>query len=166
VRRPTLQELLDAFVVRTELEVMAVRLAFPHLTVADVGHLAQLIEQMEQGAHDKDLHAETIADVSFHGRIIELTGNRVLQRAWQTTEPFSRTYITMLVPDNDPLQIAHLHPPIVEALRTGDVEQVVAAVRGHFERAADIIRRAWASEGEDAKPATVLPRRRERRGDD
>ena len=46
VRSLTPQELIDAYQVREALEVMAVRLAIPRLTEADLARLDQLMERM------------------------------------------------------------------------------------------------------------------------
>jgi len=162
VRRPTTTELLEALVVRTELEVLAARLALPRLTSADLDELEGFIEQMRQAARDDDPHAEAIADASFHGRIVELSGNAVLQRVWRTMEPFSRTYISTSLPGYDQQQVADLHPPVLTALRTGDPDRVVAAVRHHFDRAAATLKRLWSDEetpGADRAPVGVPPRK-------
>ncbi|HET6414184.1 MAG TPA: GntR family transcriptional regulator [Anaeromyxobacter sp.] len=167
VRRPTADELLDAFVVRAELEVLAVRLALPRLTDGELDRLAGLIEQMQKGAREGDLHAEAIADAAFHSRIVELTGNAVLQRVWRTTEPFSRTYITIVVRRDDPYQIVDLHWPVLEALRSRDPERAASAIRTHFEEAAGMVGRLWSKEEispAERAPATILPGRLARDG--
>lgn len=139
VRRPTSAELLEAVVVRTELEVLAARLAVTHLDDEDLEQLADFIEQMKQAAAEGDRHAEAMADAAFHNRMVELAGNAVLQRMWQTMEPFSRTYITTAAGGADQHQIAELHPPVLEALRSRDPERAMRAVRRHFEQAAAML---------------------------
>jgi DNA-binding GntR family transcriptional regulator len=75
VRRPSAAELLEAFVVRTELETLAAQLAIPHLADADLAELAGYIATMQRSADTGDAHAEATADAAFHGRIVELSGN-------------------------------------------------------------------------------------------
>jgi len=162
VRRPSSTELLDAFVVRSELEVLAARLALPHLTDADLDRLGGLIEEMAKKAKAGDLHGEAIADAAFHGRIVELAGNAVLQRVWRTTEPFSRTYITIVVRRDDPNQIVDLHWPVLESLRTRDPERVAAAIRKHFEEAAGMVGSLWRDNGaatDNGAAKTIIPGR-------
>ncbi len=136
VRRPSPEELVEAFAVRSQLESLATRLAIPHLTGTDLEHLAELVRRMQKCARERDSHAEAIADAAFHSRIVDLAGNAVLQRVWQTLEPFPRTYITIVARGDDRLEIADLHQPILEALRGRDAARAEAAIRRHFDVAA------------------------------
>jgi DNA-binding GntR family transcriptional regulator len=72
------------------------------------------------------------ADARFHGSILGVGDNSTLERVWRSLEPFSRTYITLVVPGADPQWSADLHVPILEALQARDVERVVAALERHF----------------------------------
>jgi DNA-binding GntR family transcriptional regulator len=132
VRRPTRRELLEAYVVRSTLESLGARLAVPRLTDADLDELAACVEEMQSAARAGDGHAVAQADARFHGRILELGDNGTLARVWRSLEPFSRTYITLVVPGADPQWSADLHVPVLEALRQRDVEGVVAALERHF----------------------------------
>ena len=102
VRRPSADELLEAFAIRAELESLGARLAIPRLTDEDLEDLAGYVDEMQRAADDGDTHAEATADAAFHGRIVELAGNATLERVWRTLEPFSRTYITIVVPGRRP----------------------------------------------------------------
>jgi DNA-binding GntR family transcriptional regulator len=157
VRRPSANELLEAFVVRAELEALAARLALPHMTEDDLDRFAGFIKQMHQGAREHDPHAEALADAAFHGRIVDLAGNAVLQRVWRTLEPFPRTYITIVFRSADQYQIADLHRPILEAFRSRDPKRVMSAIRHHFDEAASMMRRLWASQEASAAAPTSRP---------
>ncbi|MFL5727236.1 MAG: GntR family transcriptional regulator [Chloroflexota bacterium] len=132
VRRPTRQELLEAYVVRAALESLGARLAVPQLADDDLADLAGYVQEMQAAARADDGHAVAEADASFHGRILELADNETLVRVWRSLEPFSRTYITLVVPGADPQWSADLHVPILDALRRRDAEAVVAALEHHF----------------------------------
>ena len=150
VRRPTADQLLEAYAVRAELEGLAARLAVPLLTDDDLDGLAGLVDEMQAAAGRHDLHAVATADSSFHGRLVELTGNDTLGRVWRSLEPFSRTYITLVVPDADPQWAADLHPPVIAALRTRDPGLVVAALRVHFAEAGARLGQQWVGPGSPA----------------
>ena len=120
VRRPSAAELLEAFVVRAELESLAARLAIPRLVDDDLAGLEELIGEMQRCAEVGDAHAEALADAGFHKRILDLSGNATLARVWRTLEPFSRTYITLGVPGADRRRIADEHVPVLDALRARD----------------------------------------------
>ncbi len=132
VRRPTRQELLEAYAVRSALETLAARLAVPRLTDEDLGRLGLQVDAMQAAARDADAHRVAEADARFHGLIVELAANGTLEKVWRSLEPFLRTYITLVVPGADARWAADLHSPILAALQARDAEAVVAALQSHF----------------------------------
>ncbi|HEY4634446.1 MAG TPA: GntR family transcriptional regulator [Candidatus Limnocylindrales bacterium] len=151
VRRPTRRELLEAYVVRSTLETLAARLAVPLMTDADIDELSGHVDAMQAAARAGDGHAVAEADARFHGRIVELGDNGALLRVWRSLEPFSRTYITLVVPGADPRWSADLHVPILAALRERDAEAVAAALERHFtEVSANMARRLADGVDEEA----------------
>ena len=160
VRRPTKSELLEAFVIRTELESLAARLALPVMAGADLDELQGYIDEMHRGVREGDAHAEAIADARFHGRIVELSANGALGRVWRHLEPFSRTYISIFTPGADPARIADLHLPILEALRSRDPLVACDAVRRHFEEVGTMLGSLWLDpepdDAEDGSGSTAL----------
>jgi len=106
---------------------------------------------MEAAARRDDGHAVASADAMFHARIVAAARNRTLERTWRSLEPYSRTYLSLFVPGADPTWSAHLHAPILAALRRKDVDGVVAALAGHFREASENMARRWP---EADQPAT------------
>jgi DNA-binding GntR family transcriptional regulator len=145
VRRPSTDELLEAFAVRSELESLGARLAIDHLTDADVSELAGYVGVMQAAAEAGDVHREATADAAFHGRIVELARNATLSRVWRTLEPFSRTYITIVAPGSDRRRIADQHLPVLDALAKRDAALVTAVLHRHFEDAAASLASHWAT---------------------
>jgi DNA-binding GntR family transcriptional regulator len=137
VRRPGSDELLEAYGVRAALEALGAELAVPRLTAADVADLVALCDRMQAAATAGEPHEVAIADAAFHGRLMTLSGNATLERVWQSLEPFSRTYITLVAPGADAHWTADLHAPILDAIRGGDPSLVVAALQRHFDLAAE-----------------------------
>ena len=133
VRRPSREELLEAYAVRYELEALGARLGVPRMTDEDLRELEELGDEMQRSAADGDRHAVAVADASFHARMLQVSGNATLERVWRSLEPFSRTYITLVVPGADPHWSADLHVPILAALRERDAEAVVVALARHFD---------------------------------
>ena len=158
VRRPTRREILEAYTVRSTLEALAARSAVPRMTDADVADLAWQLDAMRAAARRDDGHALAEADARFHGRIIELAGNGTLERVWRTLEPFSRTYITLVVPGADPTWSADLHAPILAAIERRDVDEVVETLHRHFEEVSDNMARRWP----DDEPPDTTERPRSR----
>jgi DNA-binding GntR family transcriptional regulator len=143
VRRPSRQEIIDAYAVRSTLEALGARLAVPRVSDDDIAELAGHLEAMRAAARNDDGHGVAEADARFHARIVELADNSTLERVWNSLEPFSRTYITLVVPGADPQWSAGLHAPIVAALERRDVDEVVDSHRRHFDEVRDNMARRW-----------------------
>jgi DNA-binding GntR family transcriptional regulator len=84
VRMPTLEELVEAYQVREVLESLAVRLAVPSLTADDLSELGAFVNEMEASARDDDPARFFEANVAFHERFCELSGNRKLRQVHRT----------------------------------------------------------------------------------
>jgi DNA-binding GntR family transcriptional regulator len=165
VRRPTVAQLMEAYVVRTELESLGARLAVPGITDDVLADLAALVGEMNHAAGVGDRHAVAVADASFHAMIIDLAGNATLARVWRSLEPFSRTYITLIVPGADAQWTADLHSPVLAALRSRDADAVVAALRDHFAQAGARLGAEWGAvpaAAEATNPGAGAPLRRTR----
>jgi len=148
VRRPSLQELLEAYAVRSELESLGARLGIPRMTGGDLAELEALHEAMQAAAGAGDRHGVAVHDAAFHARLLALAGNRTLERVWRSLEPFSRTYITLVAPGSDARWTADLHAPILAAAQSRDPEAVAAALCHHFERASAHLAEGWPQDGE------------------
>jgi len=155
VRHPTRDELLEAYGIRAELESLAARSALQRLTDADLVELEGYVAEMLRAAASGDRAREAAADVRFHARVVELSGNRTLQRVWRFLEPGSRTYITLVVPGVNSTVIANLHDPILEALRGHDPESVVLAYHQHFDVISAMFRDSWVDDQKSGGPAKV-----------
>jgi DNA-binding GntR family transcriptional regulator len=147
VRRPSIDELLEAFIIRTELESLGARLAIPRMTDQDFAGLESLVAAMRTAADAGDAHAEAAADAAFHARVVDLSGNETLRRVWRTLEPHSRTFITLAAPGMDRRQVAEEHQPILDALRTRDPQLAADTYRHHFAVTEARLRSAWGSDG-------------------
>jgi DNA-binding GntR family transcriptional regulator len=151
VRHPTAAGLLEAYVVRLQLESLAARLAVPRMTDADMSGFVDAYDRMERLATEDDVHAVAVADAQFHADLVRLAGNATLERVWRSLEPLSRTYLTLVLPGADAHWTAGLHGPILDALRRRDADLVVAALEGHFASAGSRLREGWV----DPEPTRV-----------
>jgi DNA-binding GntR family transcriptional regulator len=158
VRRPSRREIIEAYAVRSSLEALGARLAVPLLTDEDLSELAGHLEAMRSAARADDGHGVAQADARFHERIVEIAGNGTLERVWRSLEPFSRTYITLVVPGADPQWSADLHGPILAALERRDPDAVVEALGRHFSEISKNMARRWPDD--DAPELVKLPRSR------
>lgn len=143
IRRPSINELLEAYAVRFELEALGARLGVPRMTDADLADLLALGEAMQRAAAAGDRHEVAVTDAAFHARLLHLAGNATLERVWRSLEPFSRTYITLVAPGADAHWTADLHTAIIAALQAHDPEGVVVALRDHFDEAGAHLADGW-----------------------
>jgi DNA-binding GntR family transcriptional regulator len=147
VRRPSRREIIEAYAVRSALESLGSRLAVPRMTDADVRGLAADLEAMRAAARQDDGHGVAEADAQFHARIVELADNRTLEKVWRSLEPFSRTYLTLVVPGADPQWSADLHAPILAAIEQRDTDGTVRAIQRHFDEVSENMARRWPDDG-------------------
>jgi DNA-binding GntR family transcriptional regulator len=154
VRRRSRREILEAYAVRSALETFAAALAVPRMTPADVAELADHLATMRAAADVDDGRALAEADARFHGRIVELADNATLLWVWRSLEPFSRTYLTLVVPGADARWAADLHGPILDAIERRQPEATADALRDHFERVSADMSRRLPAEKESATTAT------------
>jgi DNA-binding GntR family transcriptional regulator len=143
VRRPSRREVLEAYAVRAALETLAARLAVPRLTDRDIADLAGLGAAMEDAALVGDGGAVAEADAIFHARIVAIADNDTLERTWRSLAPYSRTYLSLVLPGADPSWSAHLHTPILDAIRRRDAGATIAALERHFREASQNMARRW-----------------------
>jgi DNA-binding GntR family transcriptional regulator len=137
VRRPSKREIIEAYAVRSTLEALAARLAVPRMREADIRELAGHLDEMRAAARVGDGHSLAEADARFHAAIVDRSENATLARVWRSLEPYSRTYLTLVVPGADPGWSANLHAPILAAVRRRDTEAVVAALGHHFDEVSE-----------------------------
>lgn len=135
VRRPSSEELIEAYQVRATLETLGARLGVPRMTDDDLAEIGHLHDELQAAAVEGDRHVLAERDAAFHARILQLAGNEMLVRVWRSLEPVSRTYITLVAPNSDPGWTVGLHPPILAALRQRDPAAVEAALVRHFDEA-------------------------------
>ena len=76
VRRLDAAELLEAYVVRSAIEVLGARLAMARITDDDVAALLGIGEDMRRAADAGDGRALAIVDASLHEKLMQLVGQR------------------------------------------------------------------------------------------
>jgi DNA-binding GntR family transcriptional regulator len=83
VRSITPEELIDSYQVREALEVLAVRLAVPGITDAELAELDKLVDRMSEHAKNGAVGDFFIANVAFHELLCELSGNSKLLEVYR-----------------------------------------------------------------------------------
>ena len=134
ITRETVQ---DAYAVRAELDGFAARLAAPNITDQQLIELDELVASMRHHAQEEDSDGLLRVDVLFHRSIYTVAGNRVLLRVWTSLGPQAWTLFSgAQLRGLSLLELAELHPPIVEALRTRDPATAKRAAEEHTQQIA------------------------------
>ncbi|WP_137293248.1 GntR family transcriptional regulator [Nocardioides dongxiaopingii] len=131
------QTLREAYVVRAALEEAATRLALIGGQLPWEALEADVVE-MYRSAEGEDLHAMGVASSRFHRRIVQASGNLLLDRAWEGLQIEARTAIALVVAAPDLNRVAVEHADLLEVLRAGDVDRACLHARVHQWAYADL----------------------------
>jgi DNA-binding GntR family transcriptional regulator len=133
VRSLTTQELIDAYQVREALEVMAVRLAIPRITEADLARLDDLIDQMAGHARRQAVADFFAANVAFHETLCELSGNDKLREVHHRLEgEIGRFQARTLALRGSLDGSLTEHRAIVAAIRLRDADKAAQLTAAHI----------------------------------
>jgi DNA-binding GntR family transcriptional regulator len=133
VRALSTEEFLEAYQVREALEVMAVRLAVPRLTEADVELLETYVAEMTACADRADTQGFFEANSGFHRAFFDISGNRMLVDLYGgLCSQIDRYRLRSLeLRGNVERSIAE-HKAILRAAKAGDVERAAHLVSEHI----------------------------------
>ncbi len=130
----SMDEVFDLFEIRNTIETLAIRHTARSISSSQTDELTALVQQMRVSAKAKDLIAVTTYDIHFHKYICEWSGNTALLRSWtplfSQIQRFKIRYHRHFFPDL--VEIANIHQPIVDALRSHDVELSVRLLGDHI----------------------------------
>ena len=156
VRQPSAKELADVSVVRSEVDALAARLAAELITEEQLADLADLVAEMHERLADGDFPGVTDADARFHQLIAQASANRALERALDQLAPFTRTFITLTLPDVDVRGIVLEHDDILAALRNRQPGRAAEAARAHQLAVSELLQQHYPAVA-DEPAAAVHP---------
>jgi DNA-binding GntR family transcriptional regulator len=139
VRVVTIREVAEIFAVRDALESLALQQI---CKVEDRSGVVNELRQQLDGlrAAEGDFTAQLDADLAFHARMCELSGNATLLQTWRGVSGLARAAITAADPATAMHNMAYeRHLPIVELIRAGDVAGGEAFLARHMDEAAQRI---------------------------
>jgi DNA-binding GntR family transcriptional regulator len=130
VSKPTVEQLLDLYEVREQLEVLAGRKV---VAAGDVGHLDEITRLNDQMAAVNDPVDWAQLNQKFHSRLYAPCANRELIDLIAVLAARAKFYVRILVSSKPPAQGAlHEHQEMIDALRAGDADAMEAAIRHHL----------------------------------
>ncbi len=140
VRHLDAKEIRDIFAVRAALESLAVRELSDREDREDaVEVLRDAVREMER-RETASIEDRIEADLNFHRRMCQLTGNETLVHSWTSLEGSIRMSIMFAGIDRGIRNMdARRHLDIVDAIDTGDADKAAATVTAHMMAAADTL---------------------------
>ncbi len=139
VRALSRTDIEETYSLRGQLEAFAITRIVERGDEVDFGGLERVCKMMQDLAAAGDLAGLNDADERFHKTLIELADHALLLSVWSTLALRVRQIMALRNRQNDNLvEVALNHPPIVTALRAGDLDGALAYIARHVASAADL----------------------------
>lgn len=128
------REFIDAYQVREALETLAVRLAVPLVSDAEVAHLRELCELMEHAADDDEVNIFFETNNSFHEALVRGSRNRKLHEIHRMLVGQMVPYLPRSLELRGNLrQSVEEHQAILAAIEARDAERAAELLAEHIE---------------------------------
>lgn len=133
VRRITPQEIREVYEVRHNLSTLAMQLAAPRLTTADIARLRWINDQLGEAYASGDVRAAIALGDDFHNLLINASGNTVLLQILEQLRVRIRRFpgFTYQQPGRSD-EIIREHLAMIEALATGNHALAVDLTSAHY----------------------------------
>lgn len=131
VTEVTAQDIADLYNVRLGIESIALRLFMARK--ASTKPLREAVEAMEKAAGEGELTTTVRAELEFHARIAEGSGNALIQKLFSGLE--GRVLLALALDDalfEHLGDVALEHMPVLEAIESGDTERATTSLEEHI----------------------------------
>jgi DNA-binding GntR family transcriptional regulator len=140
VHRPAAREVAEMFVVRELLEGEAVRLAASCISDEELVRLGELVAADRRALRRRRFDELAALNEQIHGLIMTASRNRTLSDLLRHLRGRIAGLDAFAVGSlNDQQQFVEEHAVLLELLRDGDEDAVVALLRDHLGRARDVL---------------------------
>lgn len=124
---------LAAYQVREALEALAVRLATPRFTAAEIARLESLVEEMRRRAERNEVQAFFEANAAFHREFVDVSENEALRHIHRRLVAEMSRYRGWSLALRGTLERSiKEHQAIIRAVKGGDVERAVQLTTAHI----------------------------------
>jgi DNA-binding GntR family transcriptional regulator len=118
---------------------------------ADISSLDALVVEMERCAEARDVACMNEADVRFHTRIVEMSGNALLLDVWRSyVSPIRRALALRNRANSDLDSIVSMHRNLIAAFAARDIDAVRECYRTHGADVVVALRDLFAEDGDGA----------------
>jgi DNA-binding FadR family transcriptional regulator len=135
------KDLLKFAELRWVVECFAARRAAESATEEDIRELERLQEQMD--SRDRNYEEAIRIDFQFHRKLIDLTGNELMQNLMEVIYEFVMAGMVHTTPNPRNRALSRrFHRAILDAIRAGDPEAAEEAMRAHMQGVVRRLQRA------------------------
>ncbi|MGI6784320.1 MAG: GntR family transcriptional regulator [Aminivibrio sp.] len=134
---PTLREIQDTFLVREQLECLAISLAAEKIGERHLRRLEEALLEEARAIDEKNLETYLEVNEAFHKAVADAGGNRVLAEYVENILARTNAYVVFYDPfynAESPVTVDS-HKEILMALRAHDVEKSVKLMKRHLKDA-------------------------------
>lgn len=134
IRKFTVKQVNDLFLVRASLEALAVRLAMPKISQEVDNKLRLILDRVHNALEVNDMAAYSDADREFHETLIHLTGNETLIDSLDRLG--FKIQMIRTIANQDPHVVERTHqerPKILAALEARNAELAAKLMEEHID---------------------------------
>ncbi|HWO78673.1 MAG TPA: GntR family transcriptional regulator [Bacillus sp. (in: firmicutes)] len=139
VINPTLDEILQAYDLRKELEIMAVELSLNHLKESNLKEMEKIIKKEKEALYKKDMENYVKANQHFHMALASQCGNKFLIEFIDKLINQTSIYLILFdvfFEEQSPQPYGYKeHLEIIDLIRQNDRKKVKNALAKHFDNA-------------------------------
>ena len=139
VINPTLDEILQAYQLRKELEIMAVELSLNHLKESNLKAMEKMVEKEKEALYKKDMENYLKANQHFHMQLTSQCGNKFLIEFIDKLINQTSIYLILFdvfFEEQSPQPYGYKeHLEIINLIRQKDRKKLKNALAKHFDNA-------------------------------
>lgn len=134
VRTLTLDNINEVYLIRSNLECLAVRMFDGKMSESGISSLEKAVEEIGRAAQKRDLYRIVHWDEEFHSTIVGESGSKRLKQMWGFLEgENAATYFTMNEENLMPIDfLERNHRIILDEIRSGTVETISRIIEEHY----------------------------------
>lgn len=133
VRKATKQDMKDAYRVRMYLEMLGVQDAVEIATEEQLKDIFKVFKEMEAEAKKNAFNSYINKNELFHGKIVEISQNKLLLRLWKQSHIQESTFFGTQFSDRPLIDLAVRHKIIYDAIVDRDEKRAKDAIYEHFQ---------------------------------
>jgi DNA-binding GntR family transcriptional regulator len=138
------EDIIDTLEVREALETYAVKLAIEKETTKDISHLEKLNDEFEKAFREGDIQRMVYLDTTIHSSLLYLSENKKLIAFMDAlNEIMQRFRLIYFNESYNPEVIIKEHYEVFKAIKSGDKEGAIQAMRNHLCTLKDDIKKVY-----------------------